>query len=144
MDRPAIDSLLDLDFYKLTMGQFVYHRHPDIHVTYSLINRRSEQRLADKIKVRELQDQFNHICSLQFNTDEIEYLSSLQGSRTHEPLFQPDYLLFLQNDLRLPKPNVFLDKNTNEININVSGAWHHVVLWETLIMSTILELYIDK
>lgn len=141
---PAIDSLLDLDFYKLTMGQFICFNHPYIPVTYSLINRRPEQRLADRIQIDELRDQLDHIRSLQFGVADIDYLRSLRGNRTGTALFHPDYLTFLQSDLQLPEVNIFMDKKTNDIGINVTGPWAHSVYWETLIMSTILELYFNQ
>ena len=32
---PIIKSLLDVDFYKFTMGQMVFLRYPDVRVTYA-------------------------------------------------------------------------------------------------------------
>ena len=36
---PIVRSLIDTDFYKLLMCQFVFRRYPETRVTYKLINR---------------------------------------------------------------------------------------------------------
>ena len=46
---PIIRSILDTDFYKLLMLQMIRELHPDVEVTFSLINRSRNIRLAEVI-----------------------------------------------------------------------------------------------
>jgi nicotinic acid phosphoribosyltransferase len=46
---PIVRSLLDTDFYKLLMLQMIRHFHPDVEVTFSVLNRTRTVRLADCI-----------------------------------------------------------------------------------------------
>jgi nicotinate phosphoribosyltransferase len=39
VDRPIIISMLDDDWYKLTMGSVVFHNFPNAEVEYEFINR---------------------------------------------------------------------------------------------------------
>src|SRR5215475_13789371 len=54
---PIIRSLLDTDFYKLLMLQMIRHLYPDTAVTFSVINRTRQVRLADVIEEGELRAQ---------------------------------------------------------------------------------------
>jgi nicotinate phosphoribosyltransferase len=51
---PVIRSLLDTDFYKLLMLQFIWKHYPKPRVKFSLINRTSWVRLADMFATREI------------------------------------------------------------------------------------------
>ena len=44
---PIVRSLLDTDFYKLLMLQFIWKHYRTTRVSFSLINRTSSVRLAD-------------------------------------------------------------------------------------------------
>ena len=48
--RPIIRSFLDLDHYKLTMGQFAFHRYPDVPVKYASKNRTKKVRSCTRVK----------------------------------------------------------------------------------------------
>ena len=54
---PITRSLLDTDFYKLLMLQFIWKRFPKTQSSFSLINRSADVRLADLIRPEELQEQ---------------------------------------------------------------------------------------
>ena len=63
---PAIRTLLDTDFYKLLMLQMIWRQHRERRVTFQLINRTTNVRIADVIEERELIDQLDHARSLRF------------------------------------------------------------------------------
>ena len=46
---PVIRSLLDTDFYKLLMLQFVWKHFPKTHASFALFNRSSTVRLAELV-----------------------------------------------------------------------------------------------
>ena len=49
---PVTRSLLDTDFYKLLMLQFIWKHYPKTPVSFSLLNRTSSVRLADMFPPR--------------------------------------------------------------------------------------------
>ena len=51
---PVTRSLLDTDFYKLLMLQFIWKHYPKTHVSFSLLNRSTSVRLADMFPREEL------------------------------------------------------------------------------------------
>ncbi|HEY8998203.1 MAG TPA: nicotinate phosphoribosyltransferase, partial [Edaphobacter sp.] len=46
---PIVRSLLDTDFYKLLMLQFIWKNFPDVHVTSETANRTTQVLLAEHI-----------------------------------------------------------------------------------------------
>ena len=48
---PVVQSLLDTDFYKLLMLQFIWKHFPTTQVSFSVSNRSSSVRLADVLEV---------------------------------------------------------------------------------------------
>jgi len=60
---PIVRSLLDTDFYKLLMCQSIFRNKPDTSVTFSLINRNNNIKLAELIDEGELREQLDHIRS---------------------------------------------------------------------------------
>ena len=51
---PIIQSLLDTDFYKFTMGHWVFKRYSNVPVRYAFKNRTARVRLAEYIDEAEL------------------------------------------------------------------------------------------
>ena len=71
---PIVRSLIDTDFYKLLMCQSIYRNNPDTNVTFSLINRSKNLRLAELIDEGELREQLDHIRSLSLTRGESTWL----------------------------------------------------------------------
>src|ERR1041385_7141982 len=86
---PVVRTLLDTDFYKFLMGQVIWKRHQFVDVTFSLINRNKNIRLADLISEQELREQLDHARSLRFTNNELIWLqgNSFYGVRG---MFDPD------------------------------------------------------
>ena len=49
---PIVRSLIDTDFYKLLMAQTIFRNKPDVDVTFSLINRSKDIRIADAVSFK--------------------------------------------------------------------------------------------
>src|SRR5207245_477128 len=62
---PIIQSLLDTDFYKFTMGHWVFKRYPHIPVRYALKNRTARVRLADFIDEAARRRELDHVSTLR-------------------------------------------------------------------------------
>src|SRR5260370_22768024 len=67
---PIIRSLLDTDFYKFLMHQFIWMLYPDVPVTFSLINRTRKVRLAQLIPEASLRAQLDYLRDLPFQENE--------------------------------------------------------------------------
>ncbi len=136
MDKPIIHSLLDVDFYKDTMGQAIFHRHPAVPVQLALQNRHKRVRLADCIDLSQLRENLEHVRSLRFTRQELHFL--MGTFEYHQPLFKLDYIRFLQT-LRLP--DFHLDVRDGQLVLEFSGEWASVTRWETLALQVVSELY---
>lgn len=135
-DKPIIESLLDLDFYKLSMGQMIFHRHPKVPVTLSFINRSSSVPLAEIVSIGRLREELEHCRTLRFSSQELHYI---MGTYEYEqPMFALDYINFLKS-LVLPKFDLEVDGD--QLRISFSGDWAGATYWETLAMSIVNELY---
>jgi len=131
-----IKSLLDMDFYKFTMGYLVFKKHRNVPVKYQFIDRRNIG-LASFIPYQQLLDEIERIQSMRFSRTEIHYL---RGTNEYaNRMFDEEYLEFLSN-LRLPRIQVTIGKNADYI-FTIEGVWSEAIYWETLILSTINELY---
>src|SRR5258707_15712391 len=68
---PIVRSLLDTDFYKLLMLQFIWKNFPAIHVTSEVTNRTVSVRLAEQIPMAMLVDPMEHVRGLRFRRSEM-------------------------------------------------------------------------
>ena len=135
-DAPIITSLLDVDFYKFTMGQLVYLRHRDVRVRYALDNRTSSVRLAEHIDIAQLREELDHVRGLRFNNSELHYL---RGTNEYgDRMFKESYLEFLR-ELSLPDYDV--EAVDGHIRLHFAGSWAEAIYWETLALAIINELY---
>ena len=129
--KPIINSLLDTDYYKFSMGQYAWKYYPTVKVKYAFKNRTKGVALGEFIDKKELLEQLDSVRSLRFSFDELDYLKSLK-------IFSRGYLAFL-NTVTLPP--VYVDIQDNKLKIETEGTWSEAILWETFILSIVNELY---
>lgn len=133
---PIIQSLLDLDFYKLTMGQLVWALHSSVRVTYAFHCRTKNVRLDETVPEEALREELEHVQTLRFTEDEID---GLRTNRHYpEGLFTESYLRFL-GELRLPPLSV--KKKEGGYEILAAGPWPEAIFWETIVLSIMNELH---
>lgn len=131
-----IQSLLDLDWYKLTMGQFVFRRYRDVPVTYAFTNRTAKVRLTEHIDEAALRRELDRARTLRFTAEELDYL---RGFRTADRrLFGEDYLRFLEG---LSLPAYRLERAGGTYRLEFPGAWTEAIYWETIALAIVNELY---
>lgn len=126
-----------LDYYKATMGQLEFEKHPDAEVTFALKNRSPERPLSEYLTpeiIRQRLAELEH----GWQPEELAYLAGLQN-QDGDAQFSEEYLDFLA-DNDLPPVEVGYDE-TGEISVTVTGPWPLVTFWETVVMSEINELY---
>ena len=88
---PVIRSLLDTDFYKLLMLQFIWKHFPKTRVEFSLFNRHPSVRMAEIINIEELKVQLQHVRGERFRKSELVWLAgnTFYGRRG---IFEPGFL----------------------------------------------------
>jgi nicotinate phosphoribosyltransferase len=133
---PIVRSLLDTDFYKLLMGQFIHERYPATRVTFGLTNRTKSVRLAEIVPEGELRAQLDHVRSLRFRPNELIWIAgaSFYGQ---ERIFKPDFIAFLR-DLRLPDYGLAVEDG--QYKLTFEGTWAEVTWWEIHALAIVSEL----
>jgi nicotinate phosphoribosyltransferase len=134
---PITRSLLDTDFYKLLMLQFIWKRFPATHVSFSLINRSKQVRLAEVIDEDELRAQLDQTRKLRFHKSELIWLAgnTFYGRRG---IFEPAFLEWLEKDFRLS--DYELSVHDGQFSLTFHGLWAETTLWEIYALSSISEL----
>ncbi|MBM3222441.1 MAG: nicotinate phosphoribosyltransferase [Candidatus Tectomicrobia bacterium] len=133
---PITQSLLDTDFYKFTMGHWVFRRYPDVQVRYAFKNRTARVPLAEYIHEAELRRELDHVRTLRVQPAEAHYLRSIAAYG--DALFSEEYLQFLQT---LCLPPYELECRDGTYRLEFVGPWCTTIYWETLALSIINELY---
>src|SRR3989338_8777406 len=108
--EPIIRSLLDTDFYKFTMWQFVFLNYPDVRVKYAFKNRTKAVGIANAIDLDELRGKLEEARRLRFTNTDLHYL---RGTNEYgERMFKEPYLEFLRG-FTLPEFN--LEQNGGDL-----------------------------
>ena len=133
---PIVRSLLDTDFYKLLMCQSIFRNKPDTSVTFSLINRSKNIKLAELIDEGELREQLDHIRSLSLSRGESTWLrgNTFYGKRQ---MFRSDFMKWFE---ALKLPPYHLEKKVGQYELTFEGSWPEVMLWEVPALSVLMEL----
>jgi nicotinate phosphoribosyltransferase len=134
---PVTRSLLDTDFYKLLMLQFIWKHYPKTRVSFSLFNRTSSVRLADLLTTEELTQQLEHVRKLRFRKSELVWLAgnTFYGRRG---IFEPGFLEWLERDFRLS--DYELKINGDQFHLTFDGLWTETTMWELYALSILDEL----
>jgi nicotinate phosphoribosyltransferase len=134
---PVTRSLLDTDFYKLLMLQFIWKHYPKTRVSFSLFNRTSSVRLADLLTTEEFTQQLEHVRKLRFRKSELVWLAgnTFYGRRG---IFEPGFLEWLERDFRLS--DYELKINGDQFHLTFNGLWTETTMWELYSLSILDEL----
>ncbi|MFV0336066.1 MAG: nicotinate phosphoribosyltransferase [Tropicimonas sp.] len=133
---PIVRSLIDTDFYKLLMCQSVFRNQPGARVTFSLINRTGDIRLAELIDEGELREHLDHVRSLSLTRGESTWLrgNTFYGKRQ---MFRPDFMEWFE---RLRLPDYSLEVRDGQYELTFEGAWPEVMMWEIPALTILMEL----
>ena len=133
---PIVRSLLDTDFYKLLMAQFIYDQFPNVQATFGLNNRTRSVRLAEVVPEEELRAQLDHVRTLRFRPNELIWIAgaTFYGQQR---IFHAGFVDFLRT-LRLP--DYELRRDDGQYVLTFSGAWAEVTWWEIHALAIVSEL----
>ena len=133
---PAIRTLLDTDFYKLLMLQMIWKMHRERRVTFRLVNRSPEVRLAEIVDERELIDQLDHARSLRLAKNELIWLAGNTFYGTRQ-IFEPEFMEWLST---FQLPEYELTKRDGQYELRFAGPWTGTTMWEVPALAIISEL----
>jgi nicotinate phosphoribosyltransferase len=133
---PVTRSLLDTDFYKLLMLQFIWKNFPKTHVQFTLFNR-SAGGPVDTFAHEELVEQLDHARNLRFRRSELVWLAG-NTFYGHRGIFEPDFLEWLERDFRLS--DYELTAKDGGFRLTFDGLWSETTMWELYSLSIINEL----
>lgn len=136
--KPFIPSLMDTDYYTLTMAQLVYHNFPGKNARYTYKCRNGTgfpEGMSfehKKIFVDLMNKELDYFCDLQFTVEEVGYLR-LKGH------FQEDFLNFIAN-LKLNRNHIrcWLDKG--RLHIAIEGPIEQTIWFETAVLAINSEM----
>lgn len=135
--EPVIRSLLDTDFYKLLMLQMIWRFKPKTHVTFAVINRSPDIRLAGAISENDLVRELDHARGLRFQQDELTWLATARFyGKTG--LFGR---AFIDGLASFKLPPYELSKHDGEFVLRFPGLWRETTLWEIPALAILSELF---
>jgi len=135
-----ITSLLDLDLYKLTVGQVIFTYFRDVQAKYLMTVRNGDAiSYWSFVRHDDYQQQVASLEHLSLTTEEATYLRSLN-------LFSEDYIQFLSNR---PMSGVRINVEYQNSKFGyapvpkVSGQWCRVMLYEIFCLSIGNEMFTE-
>ena len=131
--EPIIISLLDTDLYKFNMDQVIFHKHTDLCGQYFFKCRNKDVVFTPEME-EEINAQIDHLCSLSFKKEELDYLRNIR-------FIKNDYVEFLR--LWHPIRDYVTVSRTDEgeLNIEVDGPLFSAMQFEIYLLEIVNEIY---
>lgn len=128
-----INSLLELDLYKLSMGQAIYHQFSDYKTTWTFKCRNKDVHFTKEM-VDEIREQIKAYCELRFTEDELAYIDSIKWMKG-------SYVDFLR--LWQPRFEDFEISTDAEcgLAIETKGTWLNTSMYEIPTLAIVNEVY---
>lgn len=132
--QPIVNSLLENDLYKYSMGQAIFHQFQKDMTTWSFKCRNVGVHFTPEM-VREIKEQVDHYCSLRYKEDELKYLSSILW-------IQQDYIDIGLRNWHPVREEIYIDeKDACGLRIEASGTWFNTSQYEMPILMIVNEVY---
>ena len=128
-----INSLLETDLYKFSMGQAIYHQFPSYKTTWDFRCRNKDVSFTEEM-VEEIRDQIKAYCELKFSEEELEYLDNIKW-------IKGSYIDFLR--IWNPRYEDFEITNEGEcgLSIETKGTWINTSMYEIPTLAIVNEVY---
>ena len=136
---PIITHLTDTDLYKFTMLQTMFHRHTNLNGTYLFKCRNAGVKFTKEM-MDEINAQIDHLCTLRFTDEELDYLGSLR-------FIKSDFVEFLRiwHPLRRYVNCYIYDHpgcpDEGELFIEVHGPLFNTMMFEIYLLAIVNEVY---
>ena len=129
---PIITHLTDTDLYKFTMLQTMFHRHTNLNGIYIFKCRNEDVKFTKEMK-DEIEAQIDHLCTLRFTDEELDYLASLR-------FIKSDFVEFLRIWHPLRRYVSCWIEN-DKLNIEVNGPLFNTMMFEIYLLAIVNEVY---
>ena len=130
--NPIVTSLLSTDLYKFTMNQVMFHKHTNLNGVYLFKCRNKDVTFTPEM-IDEINAQIDHLCTLTFTDEELEYLAGLR-------FIKYDYVEFLRLWRPLRK-YVRCFSDAGDLYIEVSGPLFSAMQFEIYLLEIVNEVY---
>lgn len=131
--KQIINSLLETDMYKLSMGQAIYHQFSDYKTTWTFKCRNKDVKFTPEM-VAEITEQIKAYCELRFTEDELDYINNIKW-------IKGSYIDFL----RLWRPRFEDFEITTDaecgLTIETKGTWLNTSMYEIPTLAIVNEVY---
>ena len=131
--RRIINSLLENDMYKFSMGQAIYHQFPTYETGWTF-KCRNEGVVFTSEMVEEIKEQIKAYCELRFAEDELEFLAKFRWIKC-------SYVNFLR--LWHPRYEDFTITTGGDkgLTIETYGTWLNTSMYEVPVLAIVNEVY---
>jgi len=127
-----IKSLLETDFYKLTMQQVFLSKFPSATATYKFKCRNKNINLSSLKD--EIQHEIYHLTTLKYRPEELSYLKSC------DDLFQRSFIYYLSRT-QLNCDYVDIQIKNDNLEITITGPLVEISPFEIYILKIVHEVY---
>ncbi|UBB88729.1 nicotinate phosphoribosyltransferase [Candidatus Kaistella beijingensis] len=134
MNEVRLKSILDNDFYKITMQNAVVKLFPNEKVKYQFINR-GKHHFPEGF-AEELRKSVNAMAELKLTKDEKQFLKETC------PYLELPYLDFL-GGYHYDPSEVKIVQTENDLQVTIEGEWYRTILWEVPLLALISELHYE-
>ena len=124
-----VQSLLDTDFYKLTMMQAVLHNYPNVDVEWEFRCRNGEDLRPYLGQIRE---QVERLSDLSISDAQLGFLEQIS-------FMKPDFLRFL-GLFRFNLRYLHMGIENDQFFLRLKGPWLHVILFEVPLLAIVSEV----
>lgn len=131
--EPIVTSLLDTDLYKFNMDQVIFHKHTDLCGEYYFKCRNAGVTFSQEI-VDEINAQIDHLCTLRFTKQELDYLRSIR-------FIKNDYVEFLRLWRPIREYVTVTRSDNGEMDIVVKGPLFSAMQFEIFLLEIVNEVY---
>ena len=131
--QPIIESLLETDLYKFSMGQAIYHQFPDYKTTWTFKCRNTDVKFTAEM-IEEIKEQIKAYCELRFTEEELAYLDTIEW-------FKGSYIDFLRMwHPRYEDFEITTDADCG-LTIDTRGTWLNTSMYEIPTLAIVNEVY---
>ncbi len=130
---PIVQSLLDTDLYKFNMDQVIFHKHTDLCGQYYFKCRNAGVKFTPEM-AEEINAQIDHLCTLRFKNEELDYLRSIR-------FIKSDYVEFLRLWHPIRDYVTASLSDDGELSVVVDGPLFSAMQFEIYLLEIINEVY---
>ncbi|MCR4830344.1 MAG: nicotinate phosphoribosyltransferase [Pseudobutyrivibrio sp.] len=128
-----INSLLETDLYKFSMGQVIFHQFPSYTTEWTFKCRDKDIYFTKEMEL-EIKEQIKEYCNLRFTEDELDYLRSITW-------IKDDYVDFLRFwHPRFEEFHISHDGDKG-LTIETRGTWLNTMMYEIATLAIVNEVY---